>query len=131
MWLKVLCVTLGGAVGAVARVELIRAIERVTPVWPINVGLLAVNLLGCFAFGVVWATLDRRAMLDSLWALVLLGGVLGAFTTFSSFAFEASALMQKAGAAWAAVQVIAHNVLGIGLIFAGLATGRWALGWGT
>lgn len=136
MWLKILCVALGGAIGAVARVELARGIEylveRLAPAMRINLGLLAVNLLGCFAFGIIWAVLAKRGQLDSLWGWGLLGGAMGAFTTFSTFAFEASAIMQKPGGAiWAPAQIILHNALGIGLVFAGLAAGRWYSGWGT
>ncbi|MEX0885516.1 MAG: CrcB family protein [Phycisphaeraceae bacterium] len=133
MW-KLVLLAMGGAMGAVLRVEAVRLIDGLFQhrvAWlPMNLGLLAVNLSGCLAFGVAWAVLDARGQLHSAWAWALLGGGLGAFTTFSTFAFESTQLFEKAGGWWAVAQLIGHNAVGIALIFVGLAAGRAMTGIG-
>lgn len=51
-------------------------------------GTLAVNLLGCFLFGVVFALFSKNSSADNTLYLLLATGVCGGFTTFSTFAYE-------------------------------------------
>jgi CrcB protein len=81
--MKLLWIGTGGALGSLARFLLDGWIQRRVPgVFPI--GLLAVNALGSFAIGVIMTLLEGRP-LDSTLRLGLTAGVLGGFTTYSSF----------------------------------------------
>lgn len=82
----------------------------VDPAWPI--GTLVVNLLGCFALGLLGGAAERAA--PEL-RLVLGAGFLGAFTTFSTFGVEALDLLQRN--VEAALLYLATSVVG-GLIAA-------------
>lgn len=77
-------------------------------------GTLAVNVIGALAIGVIMAELGVRGLVDSRWRPVLVTGLLGGFTTFSAFAYEAVALAEQrrlgTAAAYVAITVIAGLV---------------------
>jgi CrcB protein len=87
-------------------------------------GTLAVNLIGCLLFGLVWGWLEPRLGFSAQTRTVLLTGFLGAFTTFSTFAFETATLLQGGQTAAAALNVTLQTVLGVALVLAGLALAR-------
>lgn len=112
-----------GAIGTLARWGLSGLVQRWTESgfpW----GTLAVNLIGCFLFGVIWALAEERMIISGQTRVILLSGFMGAFTTFSSYAFETSALMGDGEWLLAFANVAANNVIGIPLVFLGLALGR-------
>ncbi len=116
----ILWIALGGALGAVSR-YLLTALVNQIPIGPWKMGTLAVNLIGCFLLGLVWARADLKMQLEAPVAIALMGGFLGAFTTFSTFALQTAALAKQSDYAWAAVNLVTHNGLGIAMIFAGMA----------
>ena len=121
----ILLIGLGGAIGAVMRVTL-TALINLAPIGPWKLGTLAVNLVGCFLFGLVWARADMKMQLEAPATIALLGGFLGALTTFSTFAFQTTELGRQSDYAWAAVNLVTHNGLGIARVFFGLALARGA-----
>ena len=82
-------VALGGALGSVARFLTVTAAARIAPGWPW--GTLAVNIIGCFAMGVLFVTLAQRTQFSPL----LMTGILGGFTTFSAFSLDALTLWER------------------------------------
>jgi fluoride exporter len=88
-------------------------------------GTLAVNAAGCFLFGVVWTMAEERMLISGRTRTIVLVGFMGAFTTFSTYAFETSSFLR--GADWwpAAANVLAQNLLGLLCVFLGFAAGRW------
>ncbi len=86
-------------------------------------GTLAVNAVGCFAFGLVLSVLGAHTHLPPSVKLGVLVGFMGAFTTFSTFAFDTHELLQDS---WtlAAGNVVAHNLLGLVCLLGGLALGK-------
>src|SRR6187401_821426 len=87
-------------------------------------GTLAVNVLGCFAIGVLGGVADARHLLSAELRLLLAVGVLGGFTTFSSFAYETHALARDAEPWRAVANVAASVVLGLAACWAGYALAR-------
>ena len=61
--------------------------------WPY--GTFAVNILGCFTIGFVWGLVENRELLAPSVRLFLLTGVLGGFTTFSTFSLETFNLVRQ------------------------------------
>ena len=122
-WQKLALLAVAGAAGTLARYGLSGVVGRLQPTgfpW----GSLAVNALGCLLFGVVWALAEERMLISGSTRIVLLAGFMGAFTTFSSFAFETSQLLDDSQWLAAAANVLAQNVCGIGLVLVGMALGR-------
>lgn len=79
--MQVALVALGGAAGSVLRYGVQKTLNASFPY-----GTLAVNILGCFLIGILWATIGRDA--DEQKRLLLMTGLCGGFTTFSSFTLE-------------------------------------------
>jgi CrcB protein len=105
-------VATGGAIGSVSRYLLSTAILRASgSLFPI--GTFAVNLVGCIAFGAIVGAAEQRFILTPEARAFLLVGVLGGFTTFSSYAFESFALMQDGQFALAALNIIGQVVAGL------------------
>lgn len=73
---------------------------------------LAVNVLGCAAIGLVFALMNRAGAGEDV-RLFAITGVLGGFTTFSSFSLDFFRLVQSGNAFQAAVYVVASVVLGL------------------
>ncbi len=116
----ILWVAMGGALGAACRFLLTAAINQI-PHDPWKLGTLVVNLAGCFLFGVVWAKADIKMQLETPMAIALMGGFLGSFTTFSTFAFQTAELAKESHYVYAAANLLTHNVLGIAMILVGMA----------
>ena len=107
-----LWVGLGGLSGAIARHALgMIIIERLGSVFPWHT--LIINVTGSFAIGVILTVLLDRGMPDSAIRLLVVVGFLGGYTTFSSYTFEAIALIQRG--AWAAAlgYLLGSNMLGL------------------
>ena len=113
-----------GALGALARYGLGGAVQRLSGASAFPWGTLAVNALGCFLFGVVWSLAEERMLMSPEARVIALVGFLGAFTTFSSFAFETVQFVRDSQWAFAAANILAQNILGVAAVFAGMAAGR-------
>ena len=87
-------------------------------------GTAAVNILGCFLFGLVWEAGAERMLLRTEARAVLLTGFMGAFTTFSTFIFESGNLLEDGRYLAALANVGFQTVVGFGALFAGLMLGR-------
>ncbi|RMG48420.1 MAG: fluoride efflux transporter CrcB [Acidobacteria bacterium] len=84
----VLLVGLGGFAGSVARYAAGGLVHRFLPGALFPWGTFAVNLAGCFAIGVMGGLAEVRGLFGPEARLALFVGLLGGFTTFSSFGFE-------------------------------------------
>ena len=123
MLFKILLVASAGALGATSRYGLTILIAKAAgspTVW----ATFAVNILGCLLFGLVFAFTETRLEIEENLRLFLLVGFFGSFTTFSTFAFQATELLRNSQWVTAASYMIAHNVLGICFIVLGLAIGK-------
>jgi fluoride exporter len=121
---RLLWLALAGALGALSRYALSGAVQRAhESAFPW--GTLVVNALGCLVFGVVWTLAEERLVISGETRLIVLVGFLGAFTTFSSYAFETGAMLRDAEWWLAAANVLGQNTLGIVCFFLGAALGRF------
>jgi CrcB protein len=82
-------------------------------------GTLAVNVLGCLIIGLLAGLAETRAALSSQVRLFLFVGILGGFTTFSSFALETFSLARDTQNAAALANVGAQLVLGLWAVWLG------------
>ena len=94
MWLKVILLSTGGAMGALCRYGLGGVVHKITgPHFPY--GTLFVNVLGCFLIGFLGIFHQEKFFFGPHFKLFLMVGFLGAFTTFSAFGFETWELAQE------------------------------------
>lgn len=112
-------VTVAGAIGAPARFALDSWLQR-SGQTTVPVGTLAINLSGALALGIVAGLLDHHHLSTSV-ETVVGTGLLGAFTTFSTFTFESVRLAEEA--AWRALAFYLTFTMIGGLLAASLGLG--------
>lgn len=93
-------------------------------------GTLVVNALGCLLMGLIAGTFAFRAHLPQEMRLFLTTGILGGFTTFSTFSLDAALLWERGETGLAALYVGASLVLSLAGVAAGLALTRTVLAGG-
>ncbi len=121
--MRLLLIALGGAVGTALRF-IVSGFTHKLAGSAFPWGTLAVNLTGCYVIGFLWELFDRSAVSPTI-RLAVLVGVLGGYTTFSSFGVETLNLMRDGEYKMAAYNVLASNVLGIALVFAGYVSSSY------
>lgn len=125
-WQHAALVAAGGALGSFGRFAVGTWMARLAGTgfpW----GTLAVNLAGSLAAGLLFAALDGREHSAWLRALLMVG-VLGGFTTWSSFALEALMLGRGEHPAWAPTYVLVSLAGGLVLVWIGWRGGLWLRG---
>ena len=121
---KILLVFFGGGAGSLARYLVgMLALRTLGPGWPY--GTFAVNVIGGFVMGFLTATLAfRGGDHQERWRLLIAVGVLGGFTTFSSFSLETAAMIERKDYGEAFGYVTVSVILSISALFVGLAAAR-------
>lgn len=121
---KGLLVAFGGAAGALARYLVgVQTLRWFGPVWPY--GTFAVNVVGGLLMGLLVGYLAHRGGADQERLRVLLGvGVLGGFTTFSSFSLEMARMIEMRAYGQAAAYVGASVIICVAAVFAGMILAR-------
>lgn len=121
---KLLCLGLAGGVGTLTRYWLSGVVQKhIITVFPL--GTAVINIVGCLFFGLLWAILENRLSISGQTRMFIFLGFFGAFTTFSSYAFETSQLLDESQWLWATGNILMQNTLGIVAMIAGLAVGKW------
>lgn len=122
---KLAFIAIGGATGALLRYYVsgltYRYLDGLFP-W----GTLVVNMTGCLFIGFLWQIFETIADSADIRAFIFVG-VLGAFTTFSTFGLETMNLIKEGDYKYAVNNIVVSNVLGIVLVFAGFVLGRYLI----
>ena len=122
---RFLLICLGGAIGTGARYLFSTAMTRVFGNFPF--GTLGVNVIGSFLASVVMVlALEKSALAPDL-RLILVTGVLGGFTTYSSFNYETLHLAQSGAAGLAVINVALTLVACLAAGIAGIWVARLAV----
>lgn len=115
--IKLLLLLAGGALGTIARYMVSalphRFADSIFP-W----GTLTVNALGSFIIGFLWGIFEWRDISPQTRTFVFIG-ILGGFTTFSTYALETLNLFREGDIKTALLNILANNILAIGLVFSG------------
>lgn len=121
---EIVLLGVAGAAGALSRYGLSGIVQSLAGerfAW----GTLVVNSLGCFLFGFIWMlATEERSFISGQTRFIVLTGFMGAFTTFSTFAFETGRYLNDSQWALAAANLIGQNALGLACVFFGMALGR-------
>lgn len=120
---KIFFLAMGGALGTLMRYWVSGLAHRLFGAgFPF--GTFAVNMLGCFLFGVVWTVLEPRLGPAAELRIFMLTGFMGAFTTFSTYMFESGQLMKHGQFLLLAANIGGQTALGLALVLLGMALGR-------
>jgi len=116
--LNIIAIMAGGSIGAACRHGMFLFVQRFAgPAFP--AGTLAVNLLGSFLIGFIWCLFDETHWSHE-WRLFIFTGLLGGFTTFSTFTRETFQLFKMGDWKTGLAYITLSNVLGILLVFCGI-----------
>lgn len=113
-----LLVALGGAIGAMARYALALCLgnsEGFFP-WP----TFTANVIGCFLMGIGFVFIVEKGLLAIQWRYFLLVGLLGAFTTFSTFSIEVLSLLESHSFHKAGIYLVSSMMASLFAVFLGV-----------
>ncbi len=124
---KILWVGFGGFFGSIGRYLLSGYIQHLMKGTGFPYGTLVVNLVGCLLIGFLSQWVGARGFLSPETRLFVFMGLLGGFTTFSTFSNETMNLWQTGESVAALSNVAVHVILGLGAAWLGhvLAYGIW------
>jgi CrcB protein len=118
----VLAVALAGAVGALARWGLGAWFGHRFPSFPW--GTMVINVSGSFILGVMFAVLVERNIGSATLRVALMTGLMGAYTTFSTFSLETFRLFEDGATGLAMANIGFSVVLGLLAVWLGVVSGR-------
>jgi CrcB protein len=120
---KIALIALAGAFGTLCRYWLSGLVYDVMGrdfPW----GTWAVNITGCFLFGLVWILAEERGLLSAQARILILTGFMGAFTTFSTFIFESGGILDDGQWLKLALNLAGQNLVGFVALYLGTGLGR-------
>jgi len=124
---KWLLIAGGGAFGSVLRYAVQGWVQRATN-GGFPAGTLAVNVLGCILIGFLTALFTGPFLIREEYRVGLSVGILGGFTTFSTFGLETFTLMNAGQFGWAALNMILSCGLGLFAVWLGYRVGEYWYG---
>ncbi len=122
-----LMVGCGGFIGAVGRYAVSEWLQGGNGPGGLPWGTIAVNLLGCLLIGLVAGLIEARDSFNPELRMFVVVGLLGGFTTFSTFGYEAFAMLRDAAYLRAVFYMGLQLVAGLALVALGFAAAtRWS-----
>ena len=116
---KIIIVGLGGFTGAILRYALSAILQNTTKNTSFPYSTLVINLLGCFLMGALSQCVESMGLISQDSHAFLIIGLLGAFTTFSTFSNESFVLMRVGKTLFSFLNISLHIILGLGAIWLG------------
>ena len=117
--LNILFVGVGGFFGSIGRYLLSGAVYQMFPNLHFPIGTTVVNILGCFLIGIATALVEVRNLLSPEIRVFLMIGMLGGFTTFSTFGYETIALLRDGAFFTGLANVLIQVIVGISATWLG------------
>jgi len=118
-------IAVGGAAGALLRYTvsayIFRSSNGLLP-W----GTITVNLIGCFIIGLLWNIFENFSYSPNTRAFIFIG-ILGAFTTFSTFGLESFYLLKDGEIKLGIINILISNIGGLGLVGLGYILSQYFL----
>lgn len=119
---KILLIGIGGAVGSIARYILSGSIQQLSHNIEFPYGTLFVNLLGCFIIGLCSQLADVRGFFTPEARALIFVGLLGGFTTFSTFSNESVNLLMDGETVSGFANIATHVIAGLAMVWIGRIT---------
>ena len=120
MLLNLLFVGLGGFIGASMRYATGLFVGRFITDAQFPYGTFVVNMLGCLLIGFLAGLTDSRELLNDTSRAFVFTGMLGAFTTFSTFSYETMGLFQNGQTSPALTNLVLQIILGLLAVWGGI-----------
>jgi len=120
MYLSILSVGLGGALGSLLRWVLGVRMNGLFPNLPL--GTFAANVIAGYVIGVAIAFFGRMPSLSPDWRLFVVTGLMGGLSTFSTFSAEVVSHLQHGRFGWAAGEIVIHVTASVVMTVLGFAT---------
>ena len=117
---EILIVGVGSFAGGALRYILSVGLSKIGRLWAFPIGIMLVNVLGCFFIGILYGYFKSKATTDPILPLLLMTGVLGGFTTFSTFSLETVQLLQQNEWLKAALYVVGSVGVGVAACYLGM-----------
>jgi CrcB protein len=116
---KIILVGVGGFIGAALRYLISGWVQNWTQSVAFPHGTLAVNITGCFVIGMLSHLVESQAGITAELRLLLMVGLLGSFTTYSTFSQETMNLLQDQRLFLALTNIGTHIILGLSAVLLG------------
>ena len=127
--MNLLLIAIGGAVGAVLRYLTMSTVTRVMGIH-FPYGTLCANIVGSLCMGLLIGWLARTdaplGFVNTQWHVLVAVGMLGSYTTFSTFSLDTVTLVQRGAWLEAGGYMISSVVLSVGAVLLGLQLMRWS-----
>jgi fluoride exporter len=123
---KAILVGVGGFLGSVLRYVVGGWVGRLKAGWTFPVETLVVNVAGCAVLGALAGVAESRGVLTGTMRTFLFIGLLGGFTTFSSYGYETFQLLRDGQWQAAVLSTALQVVLGVGAVWVGHSLARLA-----
>lgn len=117
--MNILLVGIGGALGSISRYLLSTWVQSISRSLDFPFGTLAVNLIGCFVIGFLAELAEARGAFTSESRAFIFIGILGGFTTFSSFGNDTINLLRDGNRFNALANIGSSVILGLVLVWFG------------
>lgn len=123
--MKILLIGIGGAIGSILR-YVVSGLDYKFSYGIFPVSTLVVNLAGSLVIGFLWALFEQISVSSNIRMFIFMG-ILGGFTTFSTFALENFNLIRDGEKNIALVNVLISTILGIAFVFVGYILAKAAI----
>ena len=123
--LDLVYVGLGGLIGSIGRYLASGVAHQIFPGLYFPIGTAIVNIIGCFFIGILTGLAEIRNLLSAEMRLFLMIGLLGGFTTFSTFGHETVAFMRDGQFLHAVGNVLIQVIIGLSGVWLGFNVARY------
>ena len=121
---QLIAIACGGAIGALSRFGLQQWIAALySGRFPL--AIFVANSIGSLILGLIYVLIVEKGLLPEVWWPFLMIGLLGAFTTFSTFLLDSIRLIEQGDWLVALGNIFANVVVGLIAAFIGMYIGRW------
>lgn len=123
---NLLFIAIGGAAGALLRYSVSGIIHNfANGAFPW--GTMVANISGCLAIGFLWQMFENLSLSPHMRSFIFIG-MLGAYTTFSTYSLETFNLLREKELGYVLLNFLGSNILGIGMVFVGFIAARYLFG---
>ncbi|MBA31988.1 MAG: fluoride efflux transporter CrcB [Chloroflexi bacterium] len=121
---KLFYITIAGALGTLARYFIGNLFVR-DGINTINFGIFIPNILGSLAFGFIWSISYDKGLISDQLRVPILVGFMGAFTTFSTFAFDNFTLLRDSQWSMLSLNLLITNIGGVIFVYLGFRIAKF------